>query len=185
MLADLVRRYLDRISGCRPDFDGCNMCWEELPHAADLAQAIRIAALSTNQEGKRLSHQRRIPASVLKQFAEELAQREAEIASCGDFEALHRLVVGVCEPIDGAGELLAYDVAFRIGAYLGIEPTRVYLHAGTKKGARRLGISGNVVDMADLPEELHVLKPWQAEDFLCIYAKHLNRDCATQGLRTA
>lgn len=185
MLADLVQQYLDRISRFGPSCDDCAACWEELPDAADLARAIRIAALSTNKDGKRLSHQRRIPASVLERVAEQLGQRQAEIDSCDDFEALHRVVVGVCAPIHGAGELLAYDVAFRIGAYLGIEPSRVYLHAGTRKGARHLGISGNVVDMADLPAALHGLKPWQAEDFLCIYAKHLKRDCTTSELRTA
>ena len=64
-----------------------------------------------------------------------------------------------------------YDVAFRIGSFLGIEPDLVYLHAGTRKGARLLGVRGKVARVEAFPYALRQLQPWQLEDFLCRYAK--------------
>lgn len=64
-----------------------------------------------------------------------------------------------------------YDVAFRIGSFLGIEPDLVYLHAGTCKGARLLGVRGKVARVDEFPDALRRLEPWQLEDFLCRYAK--------------
>ena len=42
--------------------------------------------------------------------------------------------------MDELGELTVYDVAHRIGAYLQLEPDVVYLHRGTRIGARYLGL---------------------------------------------
>ena len=78
-------------------------------------------------------------------------------------------------PIVGMGELTIYDTALRIGAKLGLEPHLVFLHAGTRIGARRLGIdlSRPYVALADLPATLRILKPREIEDVLCIYKEHL------------
>jgi hypothetical protein len=39
-------------------------------------------------------------------------------------------------------EEVVYDIAHRIGAYLRREPEAVYLHAGTREGARALNLGG-------------------------------------------
>ncbi len=59
----------------------------------------------------------------------------------------------------------------RIGANLGLEPDRVYLHTGTRTGARRLGLGFRSawIECQDLPEALRSLPPWQVEDILCIF----------------
>ena len=36
------------------------------------------------------------------------------------------------------GDLTVYDISTRIGAFLKLEPNRIYLHAGTRIGARAL-----------------------------------------------
>lgn len=151
--------------------DACNLCLEELPMAEDLRSAIRNAALSVDRFGRRMSHQRRMPAAVLLNVAAQLVKREREIAAVTTFRDLHGLVEQICRPIRGAGELIIYDVAFRIGSFLQIEPDLVYLHAGTRKGARRLGVWGAVAEVSAFPDALHCLQPWQLEDFLCRYAK--------------
>jgi hypothetical protein len=88
-----------------------------------------------------------------------------------DFEVLHDRVAEACAGIDGLGDLTRYDVALRIGIHLGKLPQRVYLHAGTRKGAKALDLPHRraTLEMSDLPPELRRLRPWQAEDFLCIY----------------
>ncbi|HQM80509.1 MAG TPA: hypothetical protein PLX02_02700 [Syntrophorhabdaceae bacterium] len=76
-------------------------------------------------------------------------------------------------PIPGIGELAVYDTALRIGAFLRIEPSKVFLHAGTRTGARALGLetSAEFLEVSSVPSEFQVLKPSEIEDVLCIY-KH-------------
>ena len=56
-----------------------------------------------------------------------------------------------------------------------LSPKKVYLHAGTRKGARALGFRGGLpyLQPSQLPVELQVLKPYEMEDFLRIYAEGL------------
>ena len=70
---------------------------------------------------------------------------------------------------------MIYDTAHRIGAFLGLEPEHVYVHAGTTVGAKALGLKSidGWVAMDDLPEVFRKLKPYEVEDFLCIYKKKL------------
>jgi hypothetical protein len=80
------------------------------------------------------------------------------------------------EPIPGIGELTVYDTALRIGAHFGLEPERVYVHAGTREGARALGFENRrtTIDMNELPEPLQRLSAREAEDMLCIYKHSLD-----------
>ena len=73
--------------------------------------------------------------------------------------------------VAGIGALYRYDTAFRIGAYRGLFPTRVYLHAGTRKGARALGLDyrKDALEMSEIPAALRTRKPYEIEDILCIY----------------
>lgn len=70
---------------------------------------------------------------------------------------------------------MVYDTALRIGAKLGLEPERVYLHAGTRVGARALGLDWRAPSILsqDLPSQLRLLPAWQVEDLLCIYKEYL------------
>ena len=45
-----------------------------------------------------------------------------------------------------------YDIAHRIGAYFGKLPENVYLHAGTRIGARAFNIKGDSIDPRTLPK---------------------------------
>jgi hypothetical protein len=70
-----------------------------------------------------------------------------------------------------SGSLTVYDTTLRIGARLALEPSKVYLHAGTLAGAKALGLDwrGGTIEMSQLPAELRTLAPREAEDVLCIY----------------
>jgi len=135
--------------------------------------AIRMAALSLRADGKRQDHQRRIPKQVLDDAEVQLQTIRTNIAKATDFDALHRLVLAQIGPIRGVGELTVYDIAHRIGCYLGKHPERVYLHAGTKVGARAFGMRGTSFDPAVLPRPFARLSPAEIEDVLCIFADAL------------
>ena len=136
-------------------------------------RVIREAALSKASNGKRHPHQRRIPARVLQCAADTLARHN--IPACQSFRDLHRAVGDRIGDIRGIGELAVYDIACRIGASLGLTPERVYLHAGTREGARALRLKGASVHKADLPEEFAGLSPAEIEDCLCIYKADIQR----------
>jgi hypothetical protein len=66
-------------------------------------------------------------------------------------------------------------MALRIGARFGLEPKRVYVHAGTRDGARALGLDADrrTIEMAELPAPIRRLTAREAEDLLCIYKSRL------------
>src|SRR5438874_1073908 len=90
--------------------------------------------------GRRFRHQRRIPRPALAKARETLLAEEAQLARARTFNELFAVVEQV-RHIRGLGELYAYDTCFRIGAHLGLFPDRVYLHSGTRVGARGLGLA--------------------------------------------
>lgn len=94
------------------------------------------------------------------------ALRQAE-----SFDELVELIAGISGPIPRIGPLAVYDTARRVGARFGLEPAKVYLHAGTRMGAKALGLNhrGDAIEMDELPAGLRTLTAWEAEDVLCIY----------------
>lgn len=152
------------------------------PRCRTLQEAISRACLSAIPSGRgktliRHSHQRRIPGIVLVEAAIALQHREDAVARCGDFDSLYELVDETIGPIPGAGELLVYDVAQRLGSYLQFEPLQVYLHTGTRAGAKALGLSTTrkSLELSELPTDLQRLSAAQIEDVLCIYRGVLAR----------
>ena len=76
------------------------------------------------------------------------------------------------------GELAVYDTALKIGAWRGISPTLVYVHAGTRKGARALKLktSKGFLRIDELPEPMHNMEPHHIENFLCIFKSDFNNE---------
>jgi hypothetical protein len=168
-LDDLVAVY---IQGIRPKRDAERDRYARLP---SLDETIRVAALSTDERGKRLSHQRRIPCDVLVRVAKRL--RQDGLCNVRSFDELYERICELCGDIEKFGELTRYDVAIRIAPKLGLKPERVYLHCGARTGAKELGVPhrGATVKMGELPRVLHRLHPSEVEDFLCIYKEQLGR----------
>jgi hypothetical protein len=140
-----------------------------------IADAITRASLATNSRGKRFSHQRRIPRKALDEARQRLLQCTEALANAPDFDALLVVVTNALADIYRTGELYRYDTALRISYYLSILPFKVYLHAGTRTGARALGLPFNnrYLDIAQLPAELRGRPAHEVEDILCIYKDHL------------
>lgn len=142
-------------------------------------EAIRQAALGTGVDGRMDRHQRRIGYKILGQAADALVEHAGEIGNCSSFADILACVENLTKRLYRFGELACYDTSLRIGAKLDKWPEAVYLHAGTRKGCYRvLGLKLNkkYVEMDELPKELQVLEPHEAEDFLCIYKDWLVAD---------
>lgn len=146
-----------------------------------LQEAVEAAALSKTPGGKRHPHQRRIPGEVLQQAAKSLLADLPELRKCKSFEELIDVIDTKIRRIRGIGELAVYDIALRIGAHLGLYPHRVFVHAGTTKGLRALGLDyrRESIVLSELPEPFHRLQPHEAEDCLCIYKSELSQSIIT------
>jgi hypothetical protein len=137
------------------------------------SEAIRKAALCELPGGKRHSHQRRIPRALLEHVEARLQGIGRKLARAGSFAALHQAVEEEIGALKGIGRLTVYDISHRIGAHFGKAPERVYLHAGTRVGARVFGISGDSFNPKILPKPFSQLEPSEIEDCLCIYKDEL------------
>jgi hypothetical protein len=143
-----------------------------------LSTAVRRASFAQTPDGRRYHHQRRLPRATLEAVFSLV--RRLPLARCGSFHELHEILREAIGPVHGVGRLMIYDTALRIGAKLGLEPDRVYLHAGTLDGARNLGLDWRAesVELRELPVELRRLKAHEVEDVLCIYKDRLMRGAA-------
>jgi len=145
--------------------------------------AIRKAALCQLPSGKRHPHQRRISGALLEQVGARLQGIGRKLARAADFAALHGAVDDEIGGIKGIGALTVYDIAHRIGAHFKKSPERVYLHAGTRTGARVFNISGDSFDPKILPKAFSRLAPSEIEDCLCMYKDGLRAGAHTRTAR--
>jgi len=140
-------------------------------------EAVRRAALAQIEGGKRHPHQYRIPKATLAKSLGHLLTNLPHLRDAGTFDELFDLIAQIIRPIHGIGELAVYDTALRIGARFEQAPDKVYLHAGTRSGARALGIDGRreTVAIDELPAPLRRLTARELEDMLCIYKTRISR----------
>lgn len=146
---------------------------------SSLEDALRIAGEAQDDQEHRYSHQRRVKSQAIREATRRLADSHDEIRGCSSFHELWNLLVLRLSPIQGIGELYIYDTALRIGAHLRLTPERVYLHAGTRIGVRKLGLvpardgSKQWLESKELPALLRDLAPSDVENLLCIYKSRL------------
>lgn len=136
---------------------------------------IDYAGMAKTDGERRHPHQYRITKATLQTSTSRL--KNIDFSSCGDFDVLFELVEQTIGDIPGIGELTVYDTATRIAAGYGIEPNKVYLHAGTRVGAKALSLDRgqSYLEINELPRAFHKLKAREIEDCLCIYKKDLQR----------
>lgn len=183
---DFLWRYVDRkktdqvIEYCRA--------------APDFATAVRRAVEARGEDGKHHNHQSKVDITARRKFGAtiiKLKKRIRSIATPGEdsyavgntpFDDLHDLL-DEHKPY-GIGPVTVYDVAVRVGAYLGIKPEQVYMHAGVRQGLKALeqGLANHdagkrLAGAYKLPRVPRYLfpKPWRnldaddIEDMLCTY----------------
>ena len=136
-----------------------------------LKVAIKTAAESRKEDGTCYSHQRRVFSrpEAIPDATKILLAASAKVGACSSFEQLQALIVSLLADVFGIGPLYCYDVAIRIGAFLGKLPKKVHLHAGPLKGAELLGLptERGFLNVSELPEPLQGFQPYEIEDMLC------------------
>jgi hypothetical protein len=137
--------------------------------------AIEYAALYKLADGHRHPHSYRRQQQALEEAHRRLRAIPEEMQKCSSFESLHTLVEQEIGSIPDIGPLTVYDVTTRIGAHLHLEPEKVYLHSGTREGARALGLGmrRKTLEMSELPVEFRRLTAHEIEDCLCLYKDYL------------
>ena len=137
-----------------------------------LDAAVIIAARAIDRRGKRFRHQTRIKRAALAEAERLLLENFDALRDSRSFHELWLHIKHALAHVAGLGELYIYDTALRIGAYRKLSPDRVYLHAGTRTGAKRFGFNINDrewLDVSTFPSPLSDLPPNEIEDILCIY----------------
>jgi len=140
-----------------------------------LSAAVSRAAKCQLPDGKRHPHQYRIPAASLQEAERRLLSALRSIEQAKSFDELHKIVKEHINDIWMIDELTVYDTAHRIGGFRRLMPELVYLHRGTRDGARMLGFSGSrtTLSRSALPPEFVELEAYEIEDCLCIYKDKL------------
>lgn len=119
-------------------------------------------------------NQRGVPFEVSKQVRDNLIKRMNEILKARTFDEIHQIVAE--SKVKGFGELSIYDTSMRIASNLNIEPDKVYLHAGARKGMEILEEKGYVeqgsskkkyIEIIDMPKPMQKLKAAETEHLLC------------------
>jgi hypothetical protein len=136
---------------------------------------IEYAALYKLANGHRHPHSYHRKLEALEEAYRRLQAIPGDMQNCSSFEALHDIIEREIGGIPDIGPLTVYDVATRIGAHLNLEPEKVYLHSGTKKGAGALGLGvrRKMLEPAELPVEFGRLTAREIEDCLCLYKDYL------------
>jgi len=142
-------------------------------HVRPLSKVIKTAGMAINSENKRFPHQWRLKANALEEVTTRLIDVIERIRECRSFHSLFEIVQSTAGSVKGIGPLYVYDAALRIGAHLHLSPTEVYLNAGTRDGAKAVGLNvrRESIPIGDLPREFRHLQAREIEDILCIYKK--------------
>lgn len=167
--------------------------------APSLRKAISRAVEARDEGGKHHNHQSKVDITARRTLGTLMSnspyrQQIRRIATAprvegswvwSRFDALHELIDEI-KPY-GIGPVTVYDVAVRVGAFLDIEPTSVYMHAGVRQGFKALAgamsrlpewdDSLTACDLAKLkrvpmemfPEPLCDMRADDVEDILCTY----------------
>jgi len=130
--------------------------------------SLRMAVRSIRPNGKMHNHQSKVSAA-LPALEKELLFHLPALMEAQTFGQLHALIGALKTP--GIGPMTVYDVAVRFGAWRGLSPKYIYVHAGTAAGLKALGIKpqGGRISMGKLPVVLQTKDADTVEDFLCTY----------------
>lgn len=165
-----LMRHYERVH--RPSLEGQLSCFT---NQGSLERAIELACSKKLSCGTIFPHLYRISNATLQQWENELQESVKGGNVCESFHRLWKKLTFIAQGINGIGVLTVYDTALKIGAFLDSCPDEVYLHAGTRQGAKAKGLPTNreSILVSEFTEPIKSLKPFEIEDFLCIFKEEL------------
>jgi len=134
------------------------------------------AAHARDDLGQRLSHQRRLRRHVIPAAYLLIEKISNELQTAANFEDLFSLIDTELNKVSYAGDLYSYDTALRVGAFLKLFPTQVFLQQGSMVGARKISTTyrERSVPLSQFPKSYHRLAPFEMENLLCCYKNNLH-----------
>jgi hypothetical protein len=151
--------------------------------ASTLALAVQRAVEARDENGKHHNHQSKVDIGARRLFGRRIMNRfRAGRLPVDDFDEMYAKMDKI-KPY-GIGPVTVYDTAIRIAAYLDIEPTSVYMHAGVRQGMRALADAWfrvheqhlfpgsyhlDKIPVREFPSPLHSMRADDVEDILCTY----------------
>ena len=164
---DFKRRRRDpRSPVCRNRDDIPDMCADTISGIIALGLAIK----SIRPNGKMHNHQVKVKAA-LPDYEARMVGKYGHLTGVENFHQLWCVFNFNRTP--GIGPVTVYDAATRFGAWRGLKPEKIYIHAGSASGLKALGIKpslwGETIPMDALPAILRNKDPDEVEDFLCTY----------------
>jgi len=136
-------------------------------------KALERAWNSRFCNGKMYSHQCHV-AHKLPEGLKISLDAKVQPSRFKDFHKLYSWIKSINICIKGLGDTTTYDVARRLlGVWMRMQPEFVYLHAGSAKGAKKLGIEGEAVLLSAFPHQIQKLSVTHTENFLCLYKKEI------------
>lgn len=126
---------------------------------------------------------RGVSKELSKLVRNNLITRFNDLMTATTFDQILQIVTE--SKVKGFGELSIYDTSMRIAKFKNIEPDKVYLHAGARKGFEVLEEKGYIASGAskkkfltndELPKEFQEkLKCHEAENLACLYKEEFGR----------
>lgn len=172
------KEYLDKYLGFYKSLPNLT---EVIVHAADgifklTNDGIEYFIRHNHQEVflDRNGNKRGVSFDITKQVRNNLIKRISDVLNARNFDEIFQIVTE-CK-VKGFGELSIYDTSMRIASHLNIEPDKVYLHAGARKGLEILEEKGYVqlgssrrkhIEIKNLPKPMQNLKAAVSEHLLC------------------
>ena len=140
-----------------------------------LENAVDEASKGLNPNSTINSHQHRVGRKRGEAAAIEMSKFILELRTCKSFEDIFQITERVKNDVFRLGDLWSYDTALRIGFALNFLPTMVYVQRGVVKGVEKALNEkmprARFISLTSLPKEIQRLKPYQAENFLCIWGR--------------
>jgi hypothetical protein len=162
---EIVQHYIElRRSDVNDEFNWIRSIKSEV-------ELIRVASYVIRSNGKRSSHHYRKPHELLERVRKTLLASRSKLARFRTFDQIYNFLESSIGDFFGVSELYIYDVSLILSVHRGITPERIYLHTGTREGARilRLPFGNKYLELSDIPKVFRTLAPHEIEDVFCIY----------------
>jgi hypothetical protein len=169
----IIEHYKNNRVGCVRNDKVIKYC----QNSPDIETAIFRSAMARDENGHKHSHQKRyIKDEILIRLVEKMLKKKNEIIKVNNFHDLFEIITKTYV-FDSDDSLTVYDTALRLGFYLKKLPEKIYIHAGTRKGAEKVRgrIENNFLMKKYLPEPFKScdLTEYELEDLFCIYKDEL------------